>query len=273
MTNFQNKVINLFKKGYTHSQICKQLNCPKSSVSSVKSRFIDELGEVSKEYYNTSLGTYFDVIDSERKAYFLGFFLADGSVSSTGRFSINIPSTDRNILDELALELNLSTKVIIRERAARKVQAQLRWTNQQMFNTFKEVYNILPDKTHHPLLQNLLNKIPDEYKASFIRGFFDGDGCLEADKGVFTFRFVGTDFNFLEQISTYLCNRLPDTSYYFSKKEGKTCFWYVFTLNFHRIDKPTKVYTLYNLLYQNATIWLDRKRQKFISYLKYRGKL
>lgn len=273
MTDFQNKVINLFKQGYTHSQICKQLNCPKSSVSSVKLKFKEEIREVSREYYNTSLGTYFDVIDSERKAYFLGFFLADGSVSSTGRFSINILSTDRNILDELALELNLSTKVVVRDRESRKAQAQLRWTNPQMFKTFREVYTILPDKTHHPLSEDLLSKIPDKYKMSFIRGFFDGDGCLEVNKGVFTFRFVGTDFKFLEEVSAYLCSKLPNTSYYYSKTEGKTCFWYVFTLNFHRIDKPTKVQILYNLLYQNATIWLDRKRQKFISYLKYRGKL
>ena len=142
-----------------------------------------------------------------------------------------------------------------------------------MFKTFREVYTILPNKTHHPLSEDLLNKIPDKYKMSFIRGFFDGDGCLEVKDGTFTFRFVGTDFKFLEKVSAYLCSRLPDTFYYYSETKGKTCSWYVFTLNFHRVDKPTKVQILYNLLYQNATVWLNRKRQKFISYLKYRGKL
>lgn len=54
---------------------------------------------------------YFSEINSDKKAYFLGFFIADGCVTinkkqrCNGRFSFNIQEEDGYILEELAKEL------------------------------------------------------------------------------------------------------------------------------------------------------------------------
>lgn len=74
-----------------------------SSVSSVIARF--KLKHKSKNF-NCVNHNYFDNIDSAQKAYFLGFFISDGSVSGN-RFSFNLSADDGNeLLPTLKKELH-----------------------------------------------------------------------------------------------------------------------------------------------------------------------
>lgn len=95
MTDFQKVVSELIEQGLAVSEISKQLDCPISSVSSVIKAL--KLTVKKKLTINNVNHNYFDNIDSDDKAYFLGFIIADGSISSgtnshdgNGRFSINI---------------------------------------------------------------------------------------------------------------------------------------------------------------------------------------
>ena len=55
---------------------------------------------------------YFSEINSDKKAYFLGFFIADGCVSvnkaqrCNGRFSFGIQEEDGYLIEELGNEVN-----------------------------------------------------------------------------------------------------------------------------------------------------------------------
>ena len=71
MTEFQQIVINLVNEGKTVSEIAKQLGRNTSLVSSIVKRF--NLTS-KKAYENTVKDDFFDKIDSEEKAYLLGFF-------------------------------------------------------------------------------------------------------------------------------------------------------------------------------------------------------
>ena len=63
---------------------------------------------------------YFSEINTDKKAYFLGFFIADGFVSIDlkqrcyGRFGIDIQEKDGYLLEELAKEL-LGVKIYRRD--------------------------------------------------------------------------------------------------------------------------------------------------------------
>lgn len=64
-----------------------------------------------KNKYKTD---YFNVIDTEKKAYFLGFIYADGCIYKRQKgnsleisLNISIQSKDKEILEELEKELNI----------------------------------------------------------------------------------------------------------------------------------------------------------------------
>ena len=79
MTEFQQQVINLINEQKTISEIAKILNRNMSSVSSVVKRF--NLNP-KKARENTIIDDFFDEINTDEKAYLLGFFIADGCISN-----------------------------------------------------------------------------------------------------------------------------------------------------------------------------------------------
>ena len=113
MTEFQQIVINLVNEGKTVSEIAKLLNKNMSSVSSVVKRF--NLTP-KKAYENTIKDDFFDVIDTEEKAYLLGFFIADGCINKStsrckGRFSINQSEDDKEIVKAFKEYLQVPSKI------------------------------------------------------------------------------------------------------------------------------------------------------------------
>lgn len=279
MTKFQEKVLDLIKNGYTVSKIAKELNCNMTSVSSVIKRF--NITEYNKEYINTVNHEFFDIIDSEPKAYYLGFLIADGSISigkgrtDVGRISINIQNDDVYILESMKKDLNVPNKIYVKNYKGgakhRKLQASLRWTSKHMLNIFINEYNILPNKTMNFDFVFPFNKIPEEYQGAFIRGFIDGDGAFEQYEYVFTPSIVGTSIKWLEQIGNIISNKTGLT-YVTYKCKGKTCDYYTLRWSANRIDKFNKISKLYEFLYKDATIYLTRKLNKIVAYLEYRAK-
>ena len=133
---------------------------------------------------------FFDNIDSEEKAYLLGFFIADGCMQKEEKkkdgkvYSYSYRFTLSNSIDDLEIiELfqksicpNKKIEFINDQRGVkfRKEQARLRWTSKHMFETL-ESYNIHPRKTYDN--EFFLPKImSDNLLRHFIRGLFDGDG-------------------------------------------------------------------------------------------------
>lgn len=113
MTEFQQIVINLVNEGKTVSEIARLLNRNMSSVSSVVKRF--NLTP-TKAFKNTIKDDFFDIINSEEKAYLLGFFIADGCINKTtarsnGRFSINQSEDDKEIVKAFKKYLNVPNNI------------------------------------------------------------------------------------------------------------------------------------------------------------------
>ncbi|WP_404323938.1 hypothetical protein LG298_09795 [Cytobacillus firmus] len=123
---------------------------------------------------------YFEEIDTEEKAYWLGFIYADGYLTTRdGRqmFGVSIASKDRNLLELLNKSLHSDYK--IREykvtggykvgvRYSRLIISSEKICNDlQKHGVFKQKTNIL-----------LPPKIKREFIRHFIRGYIDGDGSI-----------------------------------------------------------------------------------------------
>jgi intein-encoded DNA endonuclease-like protein len=109
-------------------------------------------------------------------AYVLGFFSADGSMYSTkrGGYYINFEITDIDLLKAIKKTLGARNKISVRRRPAGwKTIYRLQMGSKCMFNDL-----IILGFTQSKSLTMELPSIPLLYLADFVRGYFDGDGCV-----------------------------------------------------------------------------------------------
>lgn len=261
----------------TVSQISVITGHPMSSVSSVIKRF--NLTTYRREYINPINHSFFDTIDTEYKAYFLGFLIADGTISndkgSIGRIGFLIQEEDRYILDTLKDCINSTNSVYIRKNLqgakCRKPQASLRWTSKHMLNTLMNEYNILPNKTMNINFIFPIEKIPRSLLGAFVRGFIDGDGSFESHLSTFTPSIIGTSIQWIKQLGD-IVSKETGLTYTIYTIKGKTCTHYTLRWSANRDNKFNKISKLYNFLYKDASIYLKRKLNKIEAYLEYRAK-
>ena len=138
--------------------------------------------------------TFFDVIDSEEKAYLLGFFIADGCIqkeakkkngeiySYSYRFSLNNSIDDIEIIKLFQKYICPHKKLEYKNnqsgvKSKRKEQVSIRWVSKHMYETLN-LYNIHERKTYDSNFEFPFDKIPKKLIRHFIRGYFDGDGCI-----------------------------------------------------------------------------------------------
>lgn len=275
MTDFQKQVIDLVGQDLCVSEIAHRLNRKMSSVSSVIARF--KLKHKSKNF-NCVNHHYFDNIDSAQKAYFLGLFISDGSVSGS-RFSFQLSFDDgKELLPVLKEEINSDQKIyfcpeVIDSNGVkyRKPQAKFRWTSKLMMTILNDKYGIHSRKTYDNDFVFPFDKIPEEFIGSFILGVIDGDGSFEQSKGVFTPSLIGNSKYFLEQIGKYVFEFTGLTNKIYTHR-GKTCEYYTIRFCANRKNKYDKICKLYNFLYDKNIVCLNRKKVKIINYLQYRAK-
>lgn len=153
---------------------------------------------------------------SHKMAYVLGYLYADGSMEDAsylrGKY-LRVSSTDRDTI--LAIKKYLDSKHTIVETSPKKGKNQylLRIGNASLYNSLLEI-GLHPNKS----LTIKMPPVPDEFFPDFVRGYFDGDGCvsLYRTKGVanqeiinkLSVIFTSGSFDFLKQLCNTLNTRL-----------------------------------------------------------------
>lgn len=212
--------------------------------------------------------TYFQIIDSPNKAYFLGLIYADGWVIydekvGTYELGLQLQSQDKYILEKLNQELG-GVHDIIHTPSRKKIikgvetisneQDILRVYSKQLVNDLMAL-NIVPNKTKC----SLYPIIPDKYFFDFLRGYIDGDGCYYINRnGSCEVTITCSQKQPLEWVSFTLQQMNINTSVYqeYDKKYRLYCF------------RKDDVKTLINKLYYNIDIFcLIRKYNKIKSYI------
>lgn len=118
---------------------------------------------------------YFEVIDTEEKAYWLGFIAADGNVRKDFlKMRIELNIKDKNHLEKFkkSLDANVPIKEYIRPN---NHSCYLDINCKQLCLNLNEL-GITPNKSL--TLEVRWEKIPEKLIKYFIRGYFDGDGSL-----------------------------------------------------------------------------------------------
>lgn len=228
---------------------------------------------------------FFDKIDTEAKAYVLGFFFADGcnhdlSDLDDGYNHQNVISftqleQDKDILDQIrsAMECNRPYKEIVQKSNGNK-----KFTLAIVSNKLSSALSKIGGTPRKSLTLEFPKFISRELMPHFIRGYFDGDGSVwngkrkkmivkderhpgkTREKIVHNvkFNFTGNPV-FIEELQNYLIQELGfrKTKLNFSGKarSGTYC-----TMEYSGRKQMKK---LFDFMYNNATIYGSRKYNKF----------
>lgn len=222
----------------------------------------------------TCVRDFFNVIDTEEKAYWLGFMFADGYISYSEKnmkkgqvataycTGIKLQWSDRDHLKKFNKSINGNYKVfkeISRPDGFRKKTteaAKILVYSQQMYNDLNKYFD--RDKTYTAKFPD----IPDNLMRHFIRGYFDGDGCLSLlDEKIYV-KFLGASEEFHEGLKKVL---EKNNFMFISSSQINS---YGTTMYYISINRNEEKIKFLNWIYQDCNIYLDRKYEKYLNCKK-----
>ena len=243
-------------------EICKKYNVSHSTFPKYLKEYLGI--NIEKRVKSNFNDTVFDSIDTEEKAYWLGFIYADGSISSSplevGKkksytFELSLKESDFFHLEKLKELLNTPRPVLKSESRCRLL------VNSKHFWSTLNNYGCTPRKS-------LTLQFPDEsiFKSKdlirhFIRGYFDGDGCISygnKEHTILNMQLLGTK-SFLQQLVYYLPEEFRDLTLRHNHNNDNEETFLINTSN-------KKAYRFFKYLYENSKIHLDRKYSRFARY-------
>lgn len=196
----------------------------------------------------------FETIDTEEKAYWLGFLYADGSVSSKEhKIELGLAEQDLKQIEKFRDFIGIMNKISYRS-TTKSYRYSFR-SESCKEDLIKQ--GCVPKKS---LILNFPteNQVPKNLIRHFIRGYFDGDGWFTNTDSCFQIGIIGTeDFikGFLNNIEIYNKeNKIFDVH----RKDGAKR--YVF-------GAYTDVLNFLNWIYKDATIYLDRKYEHYLDFI------
>lgn len=224
------------------------------------SRYLKQQGYEVINYQNRSrLNEHcFDSMDTEEQFYWLGFLYADGNISSTGnRLEVRLSINDLSHLEKFRKFLGLTTEIRIGVSQGYGF-CHLAVRNKHLWNTLNDL-GCIPKKSL-TLQFPKLTIFPDKnFILHFIRGYVDGDGCLSYYLN-YTKKYYRTKLNMLgtKSFLTTLNSLFGNKGYLISVSNN------TYELSFS--DVPSR--KLARFLYENATVYLDRKYKKYLEFCR-----
>jgi hypothetical protein len=208
---------------------------------------------------------YFDTIDTQNKAYLLGFFAGDGcNQADINRLCVSIQEGDRAVLEFYLKELKCTAKLKYKILPGVQNQVALILFSAHMCKTLSK-HGSVPCKS---LIMRFPSELPDEYVPGFLLGNLDADGCAFYRNNGYCHRidFISTK-EFLRVVQDKLTRlagigpaRLECLS-----KTGKDNY------RLSVVDREDQE-KLFYWLYGKTDFWLGRKYIKFEAIVEH-GKL
>ncbi len=196
---------------------------------------------------------YFEIIDTEDKAYFLGLLFADGNVyTARNRVQLTLVNDDAYILEAFAKFIGYTGKMYIDRQKYTKIILP----SKKMCADLTKL-GCTPNKS---LTLQFPTEVPDKLMCHFIRGYFDGDGHISLDK-----KLVNPYYHINLTSSEQFVDKLKDVLKEQNVITGTSYKRYK--------DRPMSAHTVYvmnksaksfgSYIYKDATVYLNRKHKIF----------
>jgi len=245
-------MVEMYESGLSTIEIGKKFNTTSANAYGIIKRRgvkMRSRSEANRKYVINE--HFFDRIDSAEKSYFLGILFADGcNILSRFEVSIGLAKYDKEILEKLGSLIY--TDRPLWKRPNRFVLTIVNKHISQQLNKL----GCVPRKTFKLKYPHYL---PLELRRHFIRGYFDGDGSIYKRKnGQFYLSITSTE---------HMCKGIQQTIF-------------EHTSIVPRIRKRNNVYELgqggnikvkciTDWLYNDATIFMKRKHDRYLQLVDY----
>lgn len=217
--------------------------------------------------------SFFAKIDSHAKAQILGFIYADGCLMLNkggpyGTLTVALSRTDDDYVVWMAAQMK-SDRPVFRRVAKGPIKAALTSTfitNNRTIVRDIQALGVTPKKSM-TLTFPTPDQVPSEFVGSFVRGYFEGDGCMFVGKPSAkcatkhgNASMIGSEA-FIKGLNEVLCDLgikaylIPHTA-----KCGATYL----NLEMHRVDD---IMRFYDFIYRDAPYRMERKHAKFVEYM------
>lgn len=175
--SYQN-IFLMYESGLSQREIAVKFNVSTGCIESIFKKMDFKVREFS--FYKDE--QFFEKIDSEAKSYFLGLIYADGWVDKRGSFGIVLQEEDKYILEEFRSRIKYEG--LLRNVGRKKEHHKDRYRlDIQSVKITKDLNSlgVIPNKSL--ILKFPTNKmVPHKFMKHFLRGYFDGDGCVTFKK-------------------------------------------------------------------------------------------
>lgn len=256
----KNKIINLFLSGKTITDIYNEY---KISAIFTKKILLEKGYELPNKFRYKLNHNIFNTVDNNYKAYWLGFLFADGHVrkrknKNNYEIKLKLSVKDLEHLQKFKDFLG-STHPIVKSVSKVKYKNNISTSecvsisvySKQMFDDLHRLGCVI-NKTKRIDQPNIEIK----YFNHFIRGYFDGDGCLSHNKDgkckILSFTSAS------EKILTWINEVFTNND--IGSMELKELSTY-YRLRYFKIKDLKKIH---DFMYSDGNIFLERKKNKFL---------
>jgi metal-sulfur cluster biosynthetic enzyme len=245
----------------TKNEIAEILNRSPSAIGLKASR----MGFKKYPYYCNY--HFFDVIDSEEKAYWLGFLTADGWISKneetgSGCVGIELQYGDIDHLKKFNKSIEGNYQITDRwrpcllstsDKEKKHHTCVIRIFSIKMYEDLCRL-GFSENKSYDVQMPNIDPSLLRHY----IRGYFDGDGCLYVSNNHLTVKFVTASENYFNNLVNLLAKLDINVRCAQKTNEYNTIMYYIDI----RFNKDKLKFLDY--IYENSNISLDRKYKKYL---------
>ena len=205
---------------------------------------------------------YFKTIDTEDKAYWLGFIYADGYLNKKqNTFGIELKSTDMEHLEKFGKCIESDRPIkIYNKNSTYGPQTNCRWvcSNKTLYSDLIK-HGITTTKSYD-------GKFPfvddEQYIKDVVRGIFDGDGCITYRKGTIGYLTGSIGVCGTKEVLEYIENFSGFKWAWFQRYPKKD-------VNNFQIScgNQNNIVAFLDSIYKDANIYLDRKYKKYQEYV------
>lgn len=265
ISDYSEQIEHLYSEGRTALEIAKILNFKYAQpvYNYFKKRGWKRLsrGEYTPHTTYTVNQTFFESIDTEEKAYILGFIAADGHIdSSVYRVTITLKDSDFPLLEKIRCSMQ-STHPIKRgitkdnpyKGTNNKVlkQCSISINGKRLVSPLVRMG--LAGKKTYSLDPTIMQYVPKSLVRHFLRGYLDGDGNITWGKRYssgykYIVQVCGNKSFLLESFQKYF----PSNCSLYKDRFSKQCYTW-------KITCKEEVMRFLTYVYGDSSIFLDRK--------------
>jgi len=231
----------LKNQGYKRKEIAETLGYSESQLKKLITK--NGWGQKRPTVNNSSLFLTL----SEMSCYWAGFIAADGCLKDNGTLSICLNYDDTDHLRKFKEVMGSTHKIT--SNTDKYYRSELSFKHKDVERGLKENFNITPRKS---LTYKAPESLTEPYIKHFLRGYFDGDGCIcetFSNKNSKTASLYCTVTGTKEVIDFY-AKHFSNLNGSISKRGN----------NIHTLKYNTNnSFTLLSYLYSGSNIYLDRK--------------